>query len=70
MGGGLSNLFKKKPKPEEFDPDAVERRDPLVTVDEVMNDSEGMGRVLYALDNLKPGDQKRWPRMVKVGDVE
>jgi hypothetical protein len=65
MGGGFSNFFGRKPKEPEFDPDLVERRDPLVTCDEVMNNSEGMGRVLYALENLKPGDQKRWSRLVK-----
>jgi SAM-dependent methyltransferase len=65
MGGGFSFFNKPKPKEEEFDPTLVERRDPLVTTDEVMNSSEGMGRVLYALENLKPGDQKRWSRLIK-----
>jgi hypothetical protein len=42
MGGGFSFFGKKKPKEAEFDPDLVVRRDPLVTADQIMNNSEGM----------------------------
>lgn len=67
MGGGLSKKPKLPVKKNvEVEKKVVIRRDPLDSVEDILQNDEAKSRVLFALQQFPPGTKSRWDKITQM----